>query len=231
MICVAISSKNTSLAIEKSKEAIQQGAHYIEIRIDHFSNPFEVDPLKLVKSIASKLILTIRKPSEGGQFSFEESQRLELIRKCIKAKPFAIDLESSITSEQLNPLIQEAHKNQVKIILSFHDFQKTPEIAEMKELIMNAINHRADFVKIIGMANTIQDNLKMLALPQIARELNINIISFAMGRKGLISRILSPIFGATFTFAALDKATAPGQISIQELKRYLEKFRSYSGVD
>ncbi|NVM54199.1 MAG: type I 3-dehydroquinate dehydratase [Candidatus Helarchaeota archaeon] len=228
MICIAISSKDVATAINKSSKAIQQEVSLIEVRVDHFENPFNADFLKLVKSIDSKLILTVRKPDEGGQFAFEENQRLELIHKCINAKPYAVDLEFSIDKDKLTRLINEAKKNKVKIILSFHDFQKTPEIAQMKEVILDAVQKKADYVKIIGTAKSIEDNLKMLSLPQFAKENNIQIIAFAMGRKGTISRILSPIFGAAFTFAALDKPTAPGQISIGEMKKKLESFTSYN---
>ncbi len=228
MICVAISSEDTSAAIEKSQKAIERGADFIEVRIDHFSDPFSADFAKLVEKIESKLILTVRKPEEGGQFAFQETQRLELISKCIKAKPYAVDIESSILKENLVKLIQETKDNSVQTILSFHDFKKTPEIDDMKLIILNAVKLKVNIVKIIGTAKSIEDNLKMLTLPQFAKENNIEIIAFVMGRKGTVSRVLSPIFGAKFTFAALDKPTAPGQISIGEMKKNLESFTSYS---
>lgn len=227
MICVAISSNDVQNAIDKSKKAIEKGADLIEVRIDHFSNPFEGDFEHMVEKIDSKLILTVRKADEGGNYPFNEEERLKLIDKCIKAKPYAIDLESSISKEKLNQLLQFAKQNQVKIIISFHDFEKTPEINLMKNTILEAVQHGADYVKIIGTAQTVEDNLKMLTLPQFAREKNIQIICFAMGRKGSISRILSPIFGAAFTFASLDEATGPGQLNIDEMKKNLETFTSY----
>lgn len=229
MICVAISADDSQSATIKSESAIQAGANYIEIRIDHFKNPLSAKINELIKQINTKLILTVRKQDEGGQYQFDEHTRLKLLRDCITAKPYAIDLESSIEADQLLILIQLAKANQVKVILSFHDFQKTPELDFMKKFISDATKLSVDFVKIIGTAITLQDNLKMLSLPQIAKENNIQLIAFTMGQKGTISRILSPIFGAAFTFAALDKPTAPGQISIREMKQYLEQFKSFSG--
>ncbi|MFX1294826.1 MAG: type I 3-dehydroquinate dehydratase [Promethearchaeota archaeon] len=228
MICVAISSDDVDSAIKKSKEAIALGASLIEVRIDHFKNPTDVDFVELVKKIDSKVILTVRKSSEGGKYAFEENKRLELIQKCIYAKPYAIDLEFSIQEDELTALIQYTKKNHVKVILSFHDFDKIPEVYQMKELILKAVQKKVDYVKIIVTASCIEDNLKMLSLPQFAEKNDIQIIAFAMGRKGSISRILSPIFGAAFTFAALDKPTAPGQIKIEEMKKNLETFTSYS---
>ncbi len=227
MICVAVSAKNMDSAIKKSSEAIEKGASLVEIRIDHFENPNEADFEKLRNEIKSKLILTVRKPDEGGKCPFEENQRLELLQKCIYANPYAVDLEFSIKTTQLTNLIQLAKKNEVKVILSYHDFKKTPSVEYMKEKILDAVKKKGDYVKTIGTASSIEDNLKMLSLPQFARKNQIQIIAFAMGRKGIISRILSPIFGAAFTFAALDEPTAPGQISIEEMKRNLESFTSY----
>lgn len=228
MICVAISAETTSSAIEKSRQAIERGANYIEVRIDHFKDPFSVDFTELVEKINSRLIITIRKPDEGGQYPFQETERLNLIKKCIITKPYAVDIEFSLNTEKISELIQEMKDNSVKTILSFHDFKKTPEIDSMKKIILKAVRFQADIVKIIGTGNSIEDNLKMLTLPLFAKENKIEIIAFAMGQKGTVSRILSPIFGAKFTFAALDKPTAPGQISIDEMKKHLAIFSTYS---
>jgi 3-dehydroquinate dehydratase-1 len=92
---------------------------------------------------------------------------------------------------------------------------------------MDAVGLEVDYIKIIGKATSVEDNLKMLTLPQFAEKKGIQIVAFAMGRKGTISRILSPIFGAAFTFASLDEATAPGQIPLDEMKKNLETFTSY----
>ena len=227
MICVAISANDTKLAIEKSRKAIKLGATFIEVRIDPFKNPFAADFPELIKNIVAKLIVTIRKSDEGGKFAFDETERQELIKKAIIAAPYGIDLEFSIEIADLTQLIQLAKANQVKVILSSHDFQKTPELSQMKNLISEAAKKDADFVKVIGTASSLEDNLKMLSLPQIAKKNKIQIIAFAMGQKGAISRILSPVFGAAFTFAALDEPTAPGQISIIALKKTLETFSSY----
>jgi 3-dehydroquinate dehydratase-1 len=118
MICVAISSTDVKSAIEKSNTAIDEGASLIEVRIDHFNNPTDAEFVELVKHIDSKLILTVRKPGEGGKYSFKEDQRLSLIQKCIQAKPYAVDLEFSIDKDELIPLIKLAKQHDVKTILS-----------------------------------------------------------------------------------------------------------------
>ncbi len=226
MICVAISANNAESAIEKANDAINKGASLIEVRIDHFENPNDADVTSLVKNIPSKVVLTARKPGEGGKYPFIETDRIKLIQKCITANPHAIDLEFSIEAEVLTSLIKLTQQQDVRVILSFHDFKKTPEVKEMSEIILDAVSKKVEYVKIIGTANCVEDNLKMLALPQIAQMNDIKIVCFSMGRKGTLSRILSPIFGAAFTFASLDEPTAAGQIQIEEMKNYLETFTS-----
>ncbi|MHA1131506.1 MAG: type I 3-dehydroquinate dehydratase [Candidatus Helarchaeota archaeon] len=227
MICVAISASNTDSAIDKSHNAISKGATLVEIRLDYFEAPNAADVIKLVQKIPSKVILTVRKPGEGGKYPFVETDRIKLIQKCITANPHAIDLEFSIDDETLTSLITLARQQQVKVILSHHNFESTPPVEAMKTLILNAAAKKAHYIKIIGTATCVEDNLKMLSLPQIAAENKIQIIAFSMGLKGIISRILSPIFGAAFTFASLDEPTAPGQIQIEDMKRNLEQFTTY----
>ena len=77
----------------------------------------------------------------------------------------------------------------------------------------------ADICKLVTTANDVTDNIQCMLLTQ--RMCKIwTIVCFAMGKKGLLSRVLSPLFGAYFTYASLEGGmeTASGQISITELK-------------
>ncbi|MCD6537662.1 type I 3-dehydroquinate dehydratase, partial [Candidatus Bathyarchaeota archaeon] len=77
-------------------------------------------------------------------------------------------------------------------------------------------------------AQSIKDNVKCLLLVNEMSKLT-RIVAFAMGRLGLISRILSPIFGGYFTFASLTEnmKTAPGQFTIDELRMLYERLGVY----
>lgn len=75
--------------------------------------------------------------------------------------------------------------------------------------------------KIITKANDIEDNLIVLSLIKYAKS---KIITLAMGEKGIISRIFSPLFGGFFTFTSLDEPTAPGQINIDDMLKILSFF-------
>jgi 3-dehydroquinate dehydratase/shikimate dehydrogenase len=76
----------------------------------------------------------------------------------------------------------------------------------------------ADIAKIVWTARTIRDNLEAFEILQHQQK---PTIALCMGEAGLISRVLAKKFGAFLTFASLDgtTGTAPGQISITDMKR------------
>jgi 3-dehydroquinate dehydratase I len=61
------------------------------------------------------------------------------------------------------------------------------------------------------------DNLTLLKL--IKQFPDTDIVAFAMGEAGKISRILSPLAGGYFTYACLNagKESADGQMTVREL--------------
>ena len=85
----------------------------------------------------------------------------------------------------------------------------------------------ADVVKIVPFARFWEDNLNILSLIPFAKERKQKIVAFCMGEKGKISRIFSPFLGAAWTYASLDKnkLSAPGQLTVRELKDIWEKMR------
>ena len=81
----------------------------------------------------------------------------------------------------------------------------------------------AEVCKIVTTANQVEDNLTTLNFVSKASK-KAKIVSFAMGEFGKPSRLLSPVFGAFFTFASIDekRKTAKGQLTIQEMRRAYE---------
>jgi 3-dehydroquinate dehydratase type I len=85
----------------------------------------------------------------------------------------------------------------------------------------------ADVIKIVPFARSWEDNLSILSLIPFAKERRQKIVAFCMGEKGKISRILSPFFGAAWTYASIDRTrvSAPGQMTVRELKDAWEKMK------
>ena len=79
----------------------------------------------------------------------------------------------------------------------------------------------ADIVKIAVMARSLEDTFTVITLAQLLQAQKIPHILIAMGKKGVLSRILTPVLGGTIMFAPLTskKATASGQLTVNELKK------------
>ena len=100
--------------------------------------------------------------------------------------------------------------------LSYHNFNQTPDIAQLKSIIKQAQLLDCNYVKIATMIQNTKENIRLLSLYQ---EFD-NIIAFGMGEKGKISRLASLYLGAPFTYASFSDiyTTAQGQFNYTTLK-------------
>ncbi len=115
--------------------------------------------------------------------------------------------------------IDEVRSHGAEVIVSFHDFSKTPSAEQLKQVLDSEVRAGGDVCKIVTTALSAHDNLSVLRfVAEKAGE--TRLVSFAMGRHGIPSRILSPLFGAEFTFASLNEAakTADGQLTIDNVR-------------
>ncbi len=207
------------MAIKKANDAIKKGADLIEIRLDYFENISDIELNQLLERIEAPKIFTVRKKDEGGHLKSSEEERIQILKKCIEFKPEFVDVEYSTFN--INKLIKLAEKLNVKTIISYHNFSYTPKLNELQKILLKIEEISGYISKIITTANNIDDNLRILSLIKHARD---KIVAFAMGEKGIFSRIFSPYFGAFFTFASIEELTAPGQINIDNMHKILEIF-------
>jgi 3-dehydroquinate dehydratase-1 len=75
-------------------------------------------------------------------------------------------------------------------------------------------------VKIVTTARSMKDTLSILSLYKFQN--NANLIAFAMGDYGRMSRILCTYLGSPYTYVSLGKPIAPGQFSLDEIKSIFE---------
>lgn len=218
LICVPVAVKNPELLLEKVKSAVRSAPDLIEIRVDYLED-MNIDFMDIVSKASVPLILTVRKRDEGGLFKFGEKKRVELLEKCIEAKPRFVDLELNMSNSNLGRLLELAKRKSVEVILSFHSFKNTPKREILVQKIYAAAQKGARLVKLVTFARDITDNLVILSLPQEAHNLGVKIISFCMGERGIISRVLCPLFGSYLTYASLETSTAPGQIDLEVMRK------------
>ncbi|HPZ06604.1 MAG TPA: shikimate dehydrogenase [Candidatus Eremiobacteraeota bacterium] len=209
-ICISLGRDNIKETLLDLKEA-EKSADIIEVRIDYMKDINESTLEELLKKRTKPIIITIRKTDEGGRFSGSEEERLNLLKKSIRLKADYVDIELSSGEEIISSLIE--NKENTKIICSYHNFKETP--GKIKSIYGRIKKLKPHIIKIVTFGESINDNFKHFELLKN----NKNLISFCMGLKGQISRILGAKYGSFLTFASLsnDSKTAEGQIAIEDL--------------
>ncbi len=183
----------------------------VEIRADLIKN-FSIDEYeKFLIQHKEPVIFTCRPNWEGGKFADSESERLQLLKAGIDSGSEFIDVEYN--SDFINQFSKSAVPG--KIIISSHDFEKTPSFEELEILIGKIKSLNPDLVKIVTTANSINDNFTVFHL----LKQNVGLTMFCMGLFGQISRILGAKYLSEISFAALkeDQQSASGQISLEEM--------------
>ena len=220
-LCIPIVETTIEKALIAIKEA-NQWADLIELRVDYLK---DVKLSPLFKNRQKPFIVTNRRREEGGKYRGEERKRLSILQEAIGLRADYIDVELAAERSSVQSLIR--NKKETQLVLSFHDFKGTPSLKELRILFGRMIRLGADVIKIVPFAKSWEDNLSILSLIPFAKEKKQKIVAFCMGEKGKISRIVSPILGAAWTYASLDKsmASAPGQLTVRGLKDIWEKMR------
>ena len=215
-ICVSLAERRIQDLIPLMEEAAERGASLIEVRLDYLESLNGVE--RLVREAPLPLIATNRRFDQGGFRRQDETSRIHNLLEAAEAGFQYADVE--LTTDNIGEVMSRLKSLNVKPIVSFHDFNGTPKLEDMERIVESQLRVGAEICKLITTARKFEDNLSCLNLLSKAGR-NLKIVCFAMGGKGLISRVLAPIFGSHFTYASLieGKGTAPGQISIDNLKR------------
>ncbi len=214
-ICVSILPKNIAEALDLIGKAEKAGADFVEVRMDCLEETRNLSDLPKYTKIP--LIATNKLQSEKGHFAGSETQRQQTLLNAAKSG-FAfvdVDFSSPKRSETLSKLKQLG----AKTVVSYHKFDGILNASSLEKILDEQIGSGADICKIVLTAKQIEDNLPVLSFVSFAST-KAKLVCFCMGEAGKTSRLLSPAFGAFFTFASLDAGsqTAAGQMSILEMK-------------
>lgn len=192
--------------IAEHKHLVEQGAKLVELRLDYINGP--VNLRRLLADRPCPVIVTCRRPADGGKWNDSEDARQLILRTAIAEGVEYVDLEEDVAANV-------PRFGKTKRIVSLHDFRKTPLDLDDIHARLSALD--PDVVKISTLANHPHDNLRMLNLVRAAKTPTVGI---CMGDIGTPSRILAGKFGAPFTFATFshERALAPGQLSYDQMK-------------
>jgi 3-dehydroquinate dehydratase-1 len=176
--------------------------------------------MSIANIINKKAVYTLRAPDEGGQFKGNISERIAWLKKLSASKPMLLDIELH-TIKYSTYLADYLKEQNISLLISWHDFEKTPPDAELKKVLYEMRTYSQN-IKMVTTAQTTVDSLRLLDLYENA--LGLNLIAFAMGDAGVISRVLCVIIGnAPFTYASLEKAISPGQLTIKQMRKLYDR--------
>lgn len=203
----------------------------VEWRVDLYE---EVENHESVKDLLSKLrdifaeellLFTFRSHKEGGSKVISEEAYVALNQEAIKTGDIdLVDVELFNEKDHVNAIIATAKEHHVFVIMSNHDFEKTPTKEEIVSRLRKMQEYGADIPKIAVMPRSVDDVITLMDATNTMKTQFADrpLITMSMGGTGVISRLAGEFFGSAFTFGAGKEASAPGQIPVEELRKSLE---------
>lgn len=230
-ICVPIVGTTWEEIKEQAEEMVKLPVDFVEWRMDWYENVTEessvIDILGLLRQYLGDLPLlaTFRTKQEGGMQEFSQQEYCALMNTVLTSGYIDLaDVELFLGEKLVKELIKAAHRAGVFVVASNHDFFKTPTKEEMIRRLCKMQELGADVLKIAVMPNTNRDVLTLLETTVEMNEVYAKkpLITMAMSGIGMISRLSGECFGSAVTFGAARKASAPGQIGVEQLREILQ---------
>ncbi|WP_433847988.1 type I 3-dehydroquinate dehydratase [Acinetobacter proteolyticus] len=228
---VPITAKTSEQAIAQAKViAANADADLAEFRIDLLN--FAGDRKQVIalghelkQILGSKpLIATIRTHNEGGQLTISDADYGKTYQAYLQ-HPFMdmLDVEMFRDQQIVSDTVKMAHAKKVLIVMSNHDFQKTPPESEIIKRLLKQDELGADILKIAVMPQNKQDVFTLMnATLNVSQQSKKPLLTMSMGKLGTISRIATANMGGSFSFGMIGEASAPGQIDVTQLKQFLK---------
>ena len=228
---VPITAKTKQQALEQAK-IIAENPHadMAEFRIDLLDFASDTKAVielgkELNQVLRNKpLIATIRTANEGGQLKISDADYESTYTEYLK-QPFMqlLDIEMFRDQARVEKLTQRAHQKNVLVIMSNHDFDKTPTQQDIEQRLLKQDQMGADILKIAVMPKSKQDVLTLMnATLNVSQKSKKPLLTMSMGRLGTISRIATANMGGSMSFGMIGEASAPGQIDVAQLKQFLK---------
>lgn len=228
VICLPLVAKNRSEVLQQAEKLKRFDPDLVEWRIDAYENVAAADEcvgsLKSLRQTIGDipLILTCRIEPEGGFKAVGADTRLRLIQAAIASGQVdLVDVEMCNDSSFVKSVKETAGRHGTKLILSYHNFDHTPDEAFVLNKLIQAQDLGGDIAKVAVMPKNYQDVLTLLGATLKARTeyLKIPIITMSMGSEGGVTRVAGGLFGSDLTFAVGKESSAPGQMPIGDLRR------------
>jgi len=205
-ICAVIIDANVT-AIKDAEPLVD----LFEVRIDLIGEGWPA----VARQLGKPWIACNRLVEEGGLWHDSEARRIEKLLQAVEMGASMVDIE--LRTRNLENVVA-AIKRRTRCMISSHDLDKTPDVGELRSVVNRQIKAGADVCKLVTTARGPEDNLTVLRL--VAEGWTVPLVAFAMGPSGVLSRVLAPLAGADFTYAAVapGKVSAAGQMTAADLR-------------
>jgi 3-dehydroquinate dehydratase-1 len=214
MICVSLAD----MSFDDLSHHLEHES-FVELRLDKLNLTNE--QIIALFSTNKKTIATFRPNND-----MDDDERKNKLKTAVKAGATYVDIEIESEDDYLHDMVEFAHQHKCQVIISYHNFEHTPDTNELSRIINLCFEHNADIAKIVTTVHDNEDRARILSLYAI--ESKKKIIAFGMGQKGRITRVIAPLLGGEFTYAsrAAGKEVAPGQIDKITLLEKLESLKN-----
>lgn len=218
-ICASVTANNLRDMEKMISSAEKNGADLIEIRLDYIKCKYNLKEVRKLSVLP--LIATIRPLREGGLFEGSEEERIRLLYSAVDSDFDFIDVE--LSSKGSEAIIKRMIDGGAGTIISSHIFDSTPNLSTLNLIFKRELSTHADICKITTLAKEFKDNFRCLKFVEESSR-KAKVACICMGELGIISRLLSPLFGGCFTYASVEKGkeAAPGQLTVAEMRKFYE---------
>lgn len=212
--CVSVAEETPDHMLKALDRALEV-SRYAELRLDYLDISDIPAVLESASSRMDRLVCTLRPRREGGRFAGPESRRIRLLETISGYRPYLTDIEFSAVSRDGTL----ARRLKGDIMVSWHDFGGTPSFASLRRRL-HAMARYCGMVKMVSTAKGARDAARVLGLYAVRRD--TVLVAFAMGEAGRFSRVCSLYLGCPFAYVSLGRPVAPGQYSLEDLRRVLD---------
>lgn len=237
-ICVPLVGRTRERLLSEAAAVAARKPDILEWRVDFFEGIADTDEVIALAAQIRRaahgipLLFTRRSVREGGErISLSEQQVIGLYRAvCAGGHADIVDFEMGSDPAHVREVRELSQACGVKLILSFHDFSKTPALDVLNQRFTEAERLGADIAKVAVMPRAMDDILTLLtATLQSSRQLGIPVVSMSMGGHGALTRLCGWAFGSAMTFAMGESSSAPGQMPIEDVEAGLAVLRKALG--
>ena len=220
-ICVPLTASSLPALLQEARMTLSLPADLLEWRLDAFSD----DPLAalpaLSQAVCRPLLCTLRTAEEGGGAHLTPQEYEAMLSSLIGAGGFQfLDIEMRF-GKRAAALAARAREAGLGVILSSHDFHRTPSKEQMLLALEEMKSLGADLPKLAVTPQSPQDVLDLMEITLEASRRLGPVITMSMGELGRLSRVCGGLTGSCMTFGAGQNASAPGQLPAGTLKTLL----------